>query len=646
MYVAGFSINVLTLLSLVLATGLVVDDGIVVTENIYKKIEQGMDKWEAAREGSKEIFFAVISTSLTLAIVFLPIIFLQGFVGRLFREFGIVVAGAVIISAFVSLSLTPVLNIYLTKKNVHKHSWFYTKTEPFFRGMENGYKRMLEGFMQKRWIAFVLVMASVSIIYLVGKGLPNELAPLEDRNRLRVSVTGPEGTDFDYMDKVVYEMVQKIMDSVPEKTVVLSFAPNFSGAGGSNGANISMGLVDAGERKRSQNTIAQQLNGMFRDYTNVRALVSQEQTISVGQSSRGSLPVQFVLQNLSFEKLKEKVPQFMDEVVKSPVFQGNDVNLKFNKPEIQVTIDRLKASELGISILDISNTIQLALSGRRFGYFIRNGKQYQVIGQVDRDDRDAPLDLKSFYFRSRNGELIQLDNLVTLNETANPPTIYHFNRLKSAVVSAGLAQGKTIGDGIAEMKRIKEKVLDESFTTSLSGSSRDFAESSSNTQNAFLLALVLIFLILAAQFESFVDPLIIMITVPLALAGAVLSLSLFGQTINIFSQIGIIMLIGLVTKNGILIVEFANKQREMGLNKFDAVIEAASARLRPILMTTLATALGALPIALALGSAGKSRIPLGIVIIGGLLFSLILTLFVVPALYSYISRKKKITHES
>ena len=646
MYVAGFSINVLTLLSLVLATGLVVDDGIVVTENIYKKIEQGMDKWKAAREGSKEIFFAVISTSLTLAIVFLPIIFLQGFVGRLFREFGIVVAGAVIISAFVSLSLTPVLNIYLTKKNVHKHSWFYTKTEPFFRGMENGYKRMLEGFMQKRWIAFLLVMACVSIIYLVGKGLPNELAPLEDRNRLRVSVTGPEGTDFDYMDKVVYEMVQKIMDSVPEKTVVLSFAPNFSGAGGSNGANISMGLVDAGERKRSQNTIAQQLNGMFRDYTNVRALVSQEQTISVGQSSRGSLPVQFVLQNLSFEKLKEKVPQFMDEVVKSPVFQGNDVNLKFNKPEIQVTIDRLKASELGISILDISHTIQLALSGRRFGYFIRNGKKYKVIGQVDRDDRDAPLDLKSFYLRSRNGELIQLDNLVTLNETANPPTIYHFNRLKSAVVSAGLAQGKTIGDGIAEMKRIKEKVLDESFTTSLSGSSRDFAESSSNTQNAFLLALVLIFLILAAQFESFVDPLIIMITVPLALAGAVLSLSLFGQTINIFSQIGIIMLIGLVTKNGILIVEFANKQREMGLNKFDAVVEAASARLRPILMTTLATALGALPIALALGSAGKSRIPLGIVIIGGLLFSLILTLFVVPALYSYISRKKKITHES
>ena len=646
MYIAGFSINVLTLLSLVLATGLVVDDGIVVTENIYKKIEQGMDKWKAAREGSKEIYFAVISTSITLAIVFLPIIFLQGFVGRLFREFGIVVAGAVLISAFVSLSLTPVLNIYLTKKNVHKHSWFYTKSEPFFRGMEAGYQRWLAAFMRKRWIAFVIVLACVGAIYFVGTKLPSELAPMEDRNRLRTSILAPEGTDFDYMDKAVYDITEKIMDSVPERYVVLSFAPNFSGSGGANAASISMGLVDASERKRSQNEIAQSMNKMFKDYTDVRVLVLQEQTISVGQASRGQLPVQFVLQNLNFDKLKEKVPQFMDEVVKSPVFQGNDVNLKFNKPELQVTIDRLKAGELGISILDISNTLQLALSGRRFGYFIRNGKQYEVIGQVDRKDRDAPLDLKSFYLRSKTGQLIQLDNLVTISETATPPTIYHYNRLKSAIVSAGLANGKTLGDGIKEMERISKKVLDESFTTSLSGSSRDFAESSSNTQNAFLLALVLIFLVLAAQFESFVDPLIIMITVPLALAGAVISLSVFGQSLNIFSQIGIIMLIGLVTKNGILIVEFANQQREKGMNKIDAVLDASVARLRPILMTTLATALGALPIAMALGSAGKSRIPLGIVIIGGLMFALVLTLFVVPALYSYISRKKRATHEN
>jgi multidrug efflux pump len=646
MYIAGFSINVLTLLSLVLATGLVVDDGIVVTENIYKKIEQGMDKWTAAREGSKEIFFAVISTSLTLAIVFLPIIFLEGFVGRLFREFGIVVAGAVLISAFVSLSLTPVLNIYLTKKDVHKHSWFYTKTEPFFTGLESGYKRLLSSFMRKRWMAWIIIGICTAIIYVVGSQLPSELAPMEDRNRLRASILAPEGTDFDYMDKMVYDLTEKIMDSVPERYVVLSFAPNFSGSGGANAASISMGLVDAGDRKRSQNEIAQSLNKMFKDFTDVRVLVVQEQTISVGQGGRGQLPVQFVLQNLSFDKLKEKVPAFMDEVIKSPVFQGNDVNLKFNKPEIQVTIDRLKASELGISILDISNTLQLALSGRRFGYFIRNGKQYEVIGQVDRKDRDAPLDLKSFYLRSRTGELIQLDNLVALNETATTPTIYHYNRLKSAIVSAGLAPGKTIGEGIEEMRRISDKILDESFTTNLSGTSRDFAESSSNTQNAFLLALVLIFLILAAQFESFVDPFIIMITVPLALAGAVLSLYFFNQSLNIFSQIGIIMLIGLVTKNGILIVEFANKKRESGIEKISAVLEASVARLRPILMTTLATALGALPIAMALGSAGKSRIPLGVVIIGGLMFALILTLFVVPALYSYISRKKSVQNEN
>ena len=335
----------------------------------------------------------------------------------------------------------------------------------------------------------------------------------------------------------------------------------------------------------------------------------------------------------------------MEEVSKSPVFQGSDVNLKFNQPELQIIIDRLKANELGISVLDISNTLQLALSGRRFGYYIMNGKQYQVIAQVDRKDRDDPLDLKTFYVRNNKGELIQLDNVVNMYESANPSTIYHFNRFKSATISAGLAKGKALGDGINEMERIAKSVLDDSFTTSLSGSSRDFAESSSNTSFAFLLALVLIFLVLAAQFESFIDPFIIMITVPLALAGAVISLKLFGQTLNIFSQIGIIMLIGLVTKNGILIVEFANQKRKKGEKKIPAAIDAAVARLRPILMTTLATTLGALPIAMAIGSAGKSRVPLGIVIVGGLLFSLILTLYVVPALYSFLSRKKKVYEE-
>lgn len=641
MYIAGFSINVLTMLSLVLATGLVVDDGIVVTENIYKKMEQGMDKYTAAREGSREIYFAVIATSITLAVVFLPIIFLQGFVGRLFREFGIVVAGAVLISAFVSLTLTPVLNIYFTSS--HKgHSWFYRKTEPFFVGMENLYRSTLKGFMRLRWLAFVIIIACAGIIFFIGRGLPSELAPLEDRARLRASILAPEGTDFDYMDKVVQDVTERLMDSIPERRIVLSFAPSFGGAGGVNSAFISMGLTEANERKRSQDDVAKQMTRIFSAYTNVRILTVQEQTISVGLGGRGSLPVQYVVQNLDFDKLKSTMPKFMEAVAKSPIFQGFDLNLKFNKPELQVTIDRLKASELGVSILDITNTIQLALSGRRFGYFIMNGKQYQVIGQVNRDNRDEPLDLKAFYVRNRDGQLIQLDNVVTITETANPPTIYHFNRFKSATVSAGLAPGKTLGDGIKEMEKIAAQVLDDSFTKSLSGASRDFQESSSNTSFAFILALVLIFLVLAAQFESFIDPFIIMITVPLALAGAVLSLYLFGQTLNIFSQIGIIMLIGLVTKNGILIVEFANQKRRAGEAKIPAAIDSAVARLRPILMTTLATTLGALPIAMSLGSAGKSRIPLGIVIVGGMLFALVLTLYVVPALYSFLSTKKKV----
>ena len=640
MYLMGFSINVLTLLAIVLATGLVVDDGIVVTENIFKKMEEGMNKHRAALEGSKEIYFAVIATSITLAIVFLPIIFLEGFVGRLFREFGIVLAGAVLISAFVSLTLTPVLNIYMAKKNPHKHSWFYRKTEPFFTGLENLYRSSLEGFMRLRWLAIVLVVVCAGIIYFVGTQLPSELAPMEDRNRVRTSITGPEGADFDFTDKVAYEITQQLLDSIPEKNVVLTFAPGF-GSGGSNAAFVSMGLVDASKRERSQDEIAQQMSRMFRRYNNLRVFATQEQTISVGLGGRGANPVQFVLQNLNFEKLKEKIPVFMEEVRKNPTFLNTDVNLKFNQPELQITIDRLKANELGVSVQDISTTLQLALSGRRFGYFIMNGKQYQVIAQVDRGDRDDPLDLRGFFVRNNRGELIQLDNVVRMEEMANPPSILHFNRFKSATVQAALAPGKTIGDGIAEMEKIADRVLDETFETSLSGASRDFAESSSNTSFAFLLALVLIFLVLAAQFESFIDPLIIMITVPLALAGAVLSLWVFGQTINIFSQIGIIMLIGLVTKNGILIVEFANQKRRRGEQKIPAAVDAAVARLRPILMTTLATTLGAMPIALAFGSAGRSRVPLGIVIVGGMLFALVLTLYVVPALYSYLSSKKK-----
>jgi multidrug efflux pump len=638
MYLSGFSINVLTMLGIVLATGLVVDDGIVVTENIYKKLEGGMNKYQAALEGSKEIFFAVISTSVTLAVVFLPILFLQGFTGKLFTEFGVVVAGAVLVSAFVSLTLTPVLSVKLTRSN-HKHSWFYNVTEPFFAGMESGYSRWLASFMKARWIALVIILACFVAAYFIGTNIQTELAPMEDRNQFRVSLTAPEGTAYDYMDTYVKEVVDFVMDSVPEYRTALSVtAPGFTGSGSVNTGFVRVTLVDPQDRDYSQQEIVDRVNRNLKNYPQGRAFTLQEQTISVDR--RGGLPVAFVIQNNNFEKLREILPKFLEKANASPVLQTVDVDLKFNKPELKVQINRLKATQLGVSVQDISQTLQLAYSNLRFGYFTREGKQYQVIGQVTRINRDDPADLKSLYVRTRSGQLVSIDNLVTVEESTTPPTLYHFNRFKSATISAGLAPGKTIGDGIKVMEEIKAELLDDTFTTALTGTSRDFAESSGNIAFAFVLALILIYLILAAQFESFIDPLTIMFTVPLAICGALISLYIFGQTLNIFSQIGMIMLIGLVTKNGILIVEFANQKREEGMDSLQAVLIASSMRLRPILMTSLTMALGSLPLALSLGAASSSRQPLGIVIVGGIMFSLILTLFVIPAMYTFLSRKR------
>jgi multidrug efflux pump len=564
MYLFGFTINVLTLLAIVLATGLVVDDGIVVTENIFKKLESGMPKMQAAREGSEEIFFAVMSTSITLAIVFLPIVFMQGFVGSLFKEFGIVVAGAVLISAFVSLTLTPVLNVYLGRK-VHKNSWFYDKTEPFFKGLDDGYKDMLGAFMKVRAVSFLIIGVCFVLIYFIGKSLQSELAPMEDRGAFRVSMTAPEGTSYTAMQSYVDRVTQFVMDSVPEQRIALSVtSPGFIGSGAANTAFMRIRLKEKRRAElKSQDEVAQYLGKNFSKFNLGKAFVIQEQTISVGSAKFG-MPVQFVIQNFNFDKLQTVIPKFMDEVAKSPVFVGFDVNLKFNKPEVEIIIDKEKATASGVSVLDIAQTLQFSMSGRRFGYFLKDGKQYQIIGQNSYNERNKPEDLKQIYVRSNSGKLISLDNLITIEELAKPPQRYHFDRYKSATVSSGLAPGKTVGDGINEMERIAKDVLDESFTTSLAGSSRDFAESSSNTMFALILALVLIYLVLAAQFESFIDPFIIMITVPLALAGALLSLWIFGQTLNIFSQIGMIMLIGLVTKNGILIVEFANHKRKAG----------------------------------------------------------------------------------
>ncbi len=641
MYLAGFSINILTLLAIVLATGLVVDDGIVVTENIFKKIEEGLSPKEAAIKGSNEIFFAVISTSITLAVVFLPIIFLQGFVGRLFREFGVVVAGAVIISAFVSLSLTPMLNVKLTRKK-KGHTKFYDATEPFFIALNNAYRNSLEAFMKRRWLAIVIIFASIGLIFTIGSLLQNELSPLDDRSVMRIQATAPEGASYEYMDNYVDQVGKMVIDSVPEKRIVLTVtAPGFTGSGAVNTGFIRVMLTTPELRKRSQQQIADLLTRNLRNYGNARAFVIQDQTITGSGGSRAGLPVQYILQNQDFEKIQKYLPKFMEEVNKNPVFQGVDVNLKFNKPELVVTIDRDKAKALGVSVQSVAQMMQLAYSNLRYGYFTMRGKQYQVMGQVDRENRDQPLDLKELTVRNDKGNLVQLDNLVKVEEQSSPPQLYHYNRYKAATVQAGLAPGKTIGDGIAEMHKIAKKVLDDSFTTDLAGPSRDFSESSSNTMFALILALILIYLVLAAQFESFIDPFIIMLTVPMALAGALISLWYFNQTLNIFGEIGIIVLIGLVTKNGILIVEFANQRKQQGLKVIDAVKDSAVSRLRPIMMTSLATMLGALPIALALGAGAKSRMSMGIVIIGGLLFSAFLTLYVIPSIYSYLSREHK-----
>ena len=639
MWLFGFSINVLTLLAIVLATGLVVDDGIVVTENIFKKVEEGMTPIEAAIKGSNEIFFAVISISITLAAVFLPVIFLEGFVGRLFREFGVVIGAAVLISAFVSLTLTPMLNAYLMKGGEQKKSKFYLRTEPFFVKLNKDYATSLGLFMKKKWLSFPILIVCFGLIYIFFNLLQKETAPYDDRSSLVVRMNTAEGSTYEYTERFMQEISRLVDDSIPEKKVALVItAPGFLAASVNNGF-IRISLVEPEERKRSQKEIAEKLTKWSNRYPQAKMSVTEQPTIAVNR--RGGLPIQYIIQAPNFEKLREKIPQFMEEASKNETFSMTDVNLKFNKPEINVTIDREKAESLGISVIDIAQTLQLSLSGQRFGYFIRNGKQYQIIGQFEQKDRSKPLNLTSMFVKNNKGALIQMDNVVTIEEKSNPPQLYHNNRYTSATISAGLAPGKSINDGIDAMNEIKAKVLDDTFTTDLGGESRDFVESSSNTSFAFGLALLLIFLILAAQFESFIDPFIIILTVPMAVAGALFSLWLFDQTWNIFSQIGTVMLIGLVTKNGILIVEFANQLREQGRPKFEAIMEASEARLRPILMTSLSISLGALPIAMSLGAASMSRIGMGVVIVGGTIFSLVLTLFVIPALYLMWSKARK-----
>ena len=634
MYLAGFSINVLSMLAVVLSVGLVVDDAIVMTENIYIRIERGMSPFEAGIDGAKEIFFAVLSTSITLLAVFFPIVFMEGMTGKLFIEFSLVISGAVIISTFAALTVTPMLASKILVRQ-EKKSWFYNKTEPFFVGLNNFYSNTLAAFLKVRWIAIPLVVIMLGVIGWLWTSIPAELAPLEDRSQITINTSGSEGATYEYLRDYT-ESINDLVDSLmPERRYVTARVS--SGRG-----NIQIALNDIKERDRTQMEIAEELSQAVKKRTEARAFVQQQTTFG---SRRGGMPVQYVLQAMTIDRLEEVLPKFMEKVHESPVFQMADVNLKFSKPEARININRDKANLLGVSTRDIAQTLQYGLSGQRMGYFYMNGKQYEILAEINRQQRNKPADLKSIYLRSGLGEMIQMDNLVNINEEVAPPQLYHYNRFLSATVSAGLAKGKTIGDGLAEMDRIAAEVLPDDFRTALTGDSKEFRESSSSLLFAFMLAIVLIYLILAAQFESFKDPLVIMLTVPLAIAGALIFMTATGQTMNIFSQIGIIMLIGLVAKNGILIVEFANQKQEQGMSLMEAIEQASLQRMRPILMTSTSTILGLLPLTYATGEGANGRIAMGIAVVGGLLVSTILTLYVVPAIYSYVStdRSKQAT---
>ncbi len=630
MYAAGFSVNVLTLLAIVLAIGLVVDDAIVMMENIYVKIERGMTPIEAGLAGSKEIFFAIIATTITLVAVFFPIVFLEGMTGRLFREFSIVIAGAVLISSFVALSFTPMISTKILKQRTKKGR-FYTRTEGFFQKVNQLYANSLNRFLARRWLAIVILVAAAGLVVVLYSNIPGEMAPLEDRSMLTINARAPEGTTYEFMRDYIDDIADLATELVPERESITSMV--FGGW-----SNVRVILRKPNQREASQQDIANRLSSVLRDKTRAIAFVNQQSTFGGRRSGR---PVQYVLQAQSIERLREVLPEFMEKVNDNSILQMADVNLRFNLPEMQIHIDRDKANAMGVSTQNIGQTLQLALSGQRFGYFFMHGKQYQVLGELSREDRNTPLDLKSLYVRSNRGDMVQLDNLVTLREHTAPPQLYRYNRFVAATVSANLAPGRTISEGIAEMDKIADEVLDETFRTALAGDSKDYEESSSSLVFAFVLAIVLIFLVLSAQFESFKDPLIVMMTVPLAMTGAMIFMWYFGITMNIFSQIGIIMLIGLVSKNGILMVEFANQRKQAGLAKIEAIKDAAAARFRPILMTSLSTILGVMPLTLGFGEGAQGRMAMGVAVIGGLVLSTFLTLFVVPAVYSYISSDSK-----
>jgi multidrug efflux pump len=638
LYLLGYSINTLTLLGLVLAIGLVVDDAIVVLENIYKRVEQGEAPETAAIAGIKQIFLAVIATSLALAAVFAPIVFLGGLTGALFREFGVTLTAAVLISTFVALTLTPMLCSRLLKKR-EIHPPFYRYSEPFFEWLNAVYDKSLVLFMRSPVPALLILVACFASMFVFLRNLPRELAPFEDRSLLILFVTGPPGVGFQYMIEVMDGIDEIVGKTVSERDASITVtSPGFGASTTVNSGFSRLTLSPPTERTRSQFAIANTLNTALSNYPDAFVRVQSRPTIRAG--GRGA-PMQFVLQNNDFERLREVIPEFLVRARSHPALTGVSVNLEFTQPEVVVNIERDRAEAIGVSASDIAETVQASFSGQRFGFFLKDGQQYQIIGQFRSDARRSPLDLAGLSVRSQSGQLIPIENLVTFEEVSNAPVLFRFNRFPSATFSATIAEGYTIADAIDGMREIAAAVLDETFVTELSGQAREFSEAGTSILFVFVMALVLVYLVLAAQFESIRAPFTIMLTVPLALAGGLGALYFFGMKLNIFSQIGLVMLIGLVTKNGILVVEFANQLRDAGANVKEAARQAAQQRFRPILMTTTSTILGTLPIALAVGAGAESRVPLGTAVIGGLALGSFLTLYVIPMAYPYIASKVK-----
>lgn len=633
MFMLGFTINTLTLLALVLAIGLVVDDAIVVLENIFRHIEAGMPRTQAALQGAKEIGFAVVAMTITLAAVYAPVAFMTGRTGKLFTEFALTLAGAVLVSGFVALTLSPMM-CGLLLKHEEKHGKAFLLIENFLHNLTTGYRRLLDQSLQKRWI----VMAAFAIVALSGiflfKTLKSELAPVEDRGVILGVFLGPEGATLDYTDKYASQ-IENIYAQNPliERYFVVSGNPTVS-----QGISF-VGLKDWNERTVRSPDIAKSLFPKFMGIPGVMAFPVTPP--SLGQSPR-ERPINFVIiTGASYADLQKVTNQFLGELAKNPGLQNVDTDLKLNKPQLAVQIDRDKAADLGVPIETIGRTLETMLGGRQVTRFKQDGEQYDVLVQVSNAERTTPDDINSIQVRTKDGNMISLANLLKVDETISPRELNHFGQRRAVTITANLAPGYTMGEALNFMEGVASKVLPASYAVDYNGQSREFRVSSSSLALTFVLALAFIYLVLAAQFESFRDPFIIMLTVPLSMTGALLALWLTGGTLNVYSQIGLVTLVGLITKHGILIVEFANQLQEQGKDLVQAVAEAAELRLRPILMTTGAMVLGTIPLALASGAGAESRQQIGWVIVGGLVLGTFFTLFVVPTVYTLFAAKKQ-----